>query len=38
VEDYIIGYTWRLFIEDPSEDPDPEIVVLLPMVKVSKSV
>jgi len=36
VEDFIIGYTWRQFIEDPAEDPDPDVVVLLPMVKAAK--
>jgi len=36
VEDFIIGYTWRVFIEDPSEDPDPDVIVLLPMVKAAK--
>jgi PhoPQ-activated pathogenicity-related protein len=35
-EDFIIGYTWRMFIEDPSDDPDPNMIVLLPMVKAAK--
>jgi PhoPQ-activated pathogenicity-related protein len=34
-EDFIIGYTWRLFIEDPNE-PNPDMVVLLPMAKAAK--
>lgn len=36
VEDLIIGYTWGVYIEDPSPEPDPDIVVLLPMTKAAK--
>jgi len=34
IEDHIIGYTWRLFVE--AKNPDPEAVVLLPMTKAAK--
>jgi len=33
-EDLIIGHTWKLYIE--AEEPDPEIVVLVPMTKAAK--
>lgn len=34
VEDFIIGHTWRIYIED--ENANPDIVALLPMVKAAK--
>lgn len=34
VEDSIIGYTWKEFIEN--EDADPDVVALLPMTKSGK--
>ena len=37
IEDMIIGYTWGRFIEDPSPNPDPDIIALFPMTKASHS-
>jgi PhoPQ-activated pathogenicity-related protein len=37
VEDEIIGYTWNVYITDPNEEPNPDVVVLLPMTKAAKT-
>lgn len=36
-EDLIIGYTWRVYIEDPNPEPNPDVVVLLPMTLAAKT-